>query len=518
MLIPVGGAAVDMVTTHSFSVTASPTAIALEHLLVVGKYVGELALLSPELASRIQFGWAISIHIVFAALSVGLAPFLVYFVFQEIRTGRKRYARLRIFWTKVFALGFIMGTVTGIPMSFMFGTNWAAFSTAAGEMIGGPLSFETKMAFFLEAVFLGVLLFGRERVSDRFYALSAVLVAVGAWLSAFWIIVVNSWMQTPRGYEMIVENGLPIARLTDPAAAFLNPRLPWMYFHMQGSAVLAVTLLIAGIASYFVWRNHTGEKSFNRESEVWKTALRVAVVVLLVTAMFQAVQGDLYGRHVSDTQPMKFAAMEAHYDTGPADLHVVAIPTDLEAITDPRADNLFTISIPYLASFLASGGDPFAEVTGINDFDYEPPPVAWVFWAFRVMVGLGFWFLLLGLWGTYRLWRGGLFEDDRYLKALMLSSPLGFVALIAGWYVAEIGRQPWLIQDELTTAEGVSPTLGSTEATITLVGFVIGYVLLFGVFLYVFRRIVEDEAERVRTDDVSDSHETPDIPEVTVDD
>ena len=510
MLLPDRGTVVDLLTSLSTSPATGSTPSAIELLLLVGDYVVVLGMLSPELASRIQFGWAITIHIVFAALSVGLAPFLVYFVFQEIRTGRERYARLRIFWTKVFALGFIMGTVTGIPMSFMFGTNFAAFSTAAGEMIGGPLSFEAKMAFFLEAVFLGVLLFGRERVSDRLYALSAVLVAVGAWLSAFWIIVVNSWMQTPRGYEIVVEEGLPIAQLTDPVAAFLNPRLPWMYLHMQGSAVLAVTLLIAGIAAYFVWRN--------RESEIWSTALRVAIVVLLVTAMFQAVQGDLYGRHVADTQPMKFAAMEAHYETGPADLHIIAIPTDFDAITDPRADNLFTISIPYLASFLASGGDPFAEVTGINDFDYEPPPVAWIFWAFRIMVGLGFWFLLLGLWGVYRLWRGGLLEDDRYLKALMLSTPLGFVALITGWYVAEIGRQPWIIQDELTTAEGVSPTLGSTEATLTLVAFVIGYLLLFGVFLYVFKRILEREAERHRTGSERDERKTPEIPEVTGDD
>ena len=510
MLLPVQGTVVDLLASQSTSSATGSTPSAIELLLLVSDYVAVLGLLSPELASRIQFGWAITIHIVFAALSVGLAPFLVYFVVQEIRTGRERYARLRIFWTKVFALGFIMGTVTGIPMSFMFGTNFAAFSTAAGEMIGGPLSFEAKMAFFLEAVFLGVLLFGRERVSDRFYALSAVLVAVGAWLSAFWIIVVNSWMQTPRGYEIIVENGFPIARLTDPVAAFLNPRLPWMYLHMQGSALLAVALLIAGIAAYFVWRN--------RDSEVWSTALRVAIVVLMVTAMFQVVQGDLYGRHVADTQPMKFAAMEAHYETGAADLHVVAIPTDVDAITDPRADNLFTISIPYLASFLASGGDPFAEVTGINDFDYEPPPIAWVFWAFRVMVGLGFWFLLLGFWGTYRLWRGGLLEDDRYLKALMLSTPLGFVALIAGWYVAEIGRQPWIIQDELTTAEGVSPTLGSAEVTLTLVAFVIGYLLLFGVFLYVSRRILEEEAEREFTDREPDKRETPETPGVTGDD
>ncbi|WP_172636017.1 cytochrome ubiquinol oxidase subunit I [Natronobacterium gregoryi] len=480
----------------------------VELLTTATAELAPLLALSPELASRIQFGWAITIHIIFAALSVGLAPFLVYFTVQEVRTGKRRYARLRKFWTKIFAVGFIMGTVTGIPMGFMFGTNFGAFSTTAGELIGGPLSFEAKMAFFLEAVFLGVLLFGRERVSDRFYALSSVMVALGAWLSAFWILVVNSWMQTPRGHEVVMEDGIPIAQLTDPLAAFFNPRFPWMYVHMQNAAVISVTLLIVGLAAYFVWKN--------RDSKVWKTALRAGLVVLLLTSAFQAIHGDMYGRHVAETQPHKFAAMEAHYETGQADLHLIALPTELESLTDPRADNLYTISIPHLASFLASGGDPTAEVTGLNDFEYESPPVAWVFWSFRIMVGLGFWFIALGAWGTYRAWRGGLADDDRLLKALMLSSPLGFVALITGWYVAEIGRQPWIIQDVLTTAEGVSPPLSGTEATLTLVAFVIGYILLFGVFLYVFGRIVDEEAQRHEVDSEEDDH--PDAPEVTADD
>ena len=466
-----------------------------------------LGFLSPELASRAQFGWAITIHIIFATLSVGLAPFLVYFVVKEVRTGKERYVRLRKFWTKIFAVGFIMGTVTGIPMSFLFGMNFASFSEAAGELIGGPLTFEAQMAFFLEAVFLGVLLFGRERVSDLVYVFSSLMVAVGAWLSAFWILVVNSWMQTPQGHEMVGSDP-PIAELTDPVAAFFTPRLPWMYAHMQLAAVLTVALLIAGLAAYFVWKNG--------DSDTWNKALKVAVAVILVTSMAQVVQGDLYGGHVEQTQPQKFAAMEAHYETGPADLHIIAIPTELESFTDPRADNLYTISIPYLASFLASGGDPSAEITGLNDFEYESPPVAWVFWSFRVMVGLGFWFLILGLWGGYRLWRGGLSDDDRYLKALMVSSPLGFVAVITGWYVAEIGRQPWIIQDELTTAEGVSPALGSTEATATLIAFIVGYLLLMGVFLYVLKRLISEEADRHETP--VEDRESPEQPGVTADD
>lgn len=447
-------------------------------------------MLDPVIAGRAQFAIATTIHIVFASLSIGLGPFLVYFVLQEIRTGKQRYIRLRKFFTKVFAVGFVMGTVTGIPLGFMFGTNFATFSTMAGEMIGGPLSFETKMAFFLEAVFLGVLLFGREKVSEWFYALSAFLVAAGAWFSAFWILVVNSWMQTPRGFELVDRGGTEVAKLVDPLAAFFNPRFPWMFVHMQNAALISVTLLVAGIAAYFVWQN--------RDSEVWSTALKVAVVVLFITATVQVIHGDMYGRHVAETQPQKFAAMEAHYETERgADLHIIALPTNLESMTDPRSENLFKISIPHLASFLASGGDPTAEVTGLNDFEYESPPVALVFWSFRVMVALGFWFVLLGAWGSYRLWKGQLSEDDRLLQALMVSTPLGFVALNMGWYVTEIGRQPWIIQDVLTTSEGATIGLSSGAATLSLVGVAVGYTAVMALFIYIVRRYIRAEREHV---------------------
>lgn len=468
-------------------------------------------MLDPVVAGRAQFAVALTIHIVFASLSVGLGPFLVYYVVQEVRTGEQRYARLREFFTKVFALGFIMGTVTGIPLGFMFGTNFATFSAVAGELIGGPLSFEAKMAFFLEAVFLGVLLFGRDRVSEWFYAMSAVLVTLGAWLSAFWILVANSWMQTPRGYELVERGGTTVVELTDPLAAFFNPRFPWLFVHMQNAAVISVTLLIAGIAAYFVYHN--------RDSEVWNTALRAAVVVLLVTSVFQVIHGDLYARHVADTQPHKFAAMEAQYETTEgADLHIVAIPTSLDALTDPRAENLFTVSIPYLASFLASGGDPFAEVTGVNDFDYEPPPVALVFWSFRVMVGLGFWFVALGLWGGYRLLRGNLRDADRYLKALMISSPLGFVALITGWYVTELGRQPWIIQDVLQTSEGATIGLTSTEATLSLLGIAAFYVAALALFCYLVRRYVRSERDRLATREEKETERDADADQAVVTD
>jgi len=452
--------------------------------------VGSLPLgfLPPELASRAQFGWTISVHILFAALSIGLAPFIIYFTWKAVRTGSEPYERLHSFWLKVFAVGFVMGTVTGIPMSFQFGTNFPGFSEVAGEMIGGPLAFEAKMAFFLEAVFLGVLLFGRERVGDLTYVASSVLVGFGAWLSGFWILVVNAWMQTPRGYEMVSRNGMEVAKLTDPVAAFFNPRMGWMYVHMVNAAVVSVALFVGGIAAYIVWKR--------RESTAWNTALKLAVVLLLVTAPLQAIHGDAYARHVEDTQPQKFAAMEGHYESGEADLHLIAIPTSPDSITDPRADNLFTVSIPGLASFLASGGDFGADVTGLDEYQ-ENPPVALVFWSFRIMVGLGFLFIALALWGGWLTYRGRVAENERYLKSMMAATPLGFGALLTGWYVTEIGRQPWVIQDVLKTSEAASPTLGSAEATATLALFVVVYLGLILAALSVLKWLIAAELRSI---------------------
>ncbi|SNZ04737.1 cytochrome bd-I ubiquinol oxidase subunit 1 apoprotein [Natronoarchaeum philippinense] len=464
-------------------------------------------LLSAEFASRVQFGWTISVHILFASLSIGLAPFIIYFTWKDVRTGDPQYARLREFWVKLFGIGFVMGTVTGIPMSFQFGTNFPVFAEAAGEMIGGPLAFEAKMAFFLEAVFLGVLLFGRERVSDRTFVLSSVLTGVGAWLSGFWILVVNAWMQTPQGFELVERNGMQIAQLTDPVAAFLTPRLPWMYVHMINASVISVTLLVAGVSAYFVWRK--------RNSEAWNTALRAAVVLLLLTAPLQAIHGDAYGRHVADTQEQKFAAMEAHYDTGQADLHLIAIPKSVDSLTDPRTDNLWTISLPAMGSFLASGGDFSEEVVGLHEYD-DNPPVALVFWSFRFMVGLGFLFIGLALWGGNLLRKGRLSESDRYLRAMILATPLGFAALLTGWYVTEIGRQPWVIQGVLKTNDAVSTTLTAGEATGTLVAFVALYIVLLTAFGFAFKWLIEGELVRMGVREESDTTR-PQLPLVSSD-
>ncbi len=449
-------------------------------------------MLDPVIASRLQFAITTIVHIIFPVMSMGLAPFLIYFTWKEVRTGEALYVRLRSFWTKIFAISFVVGTVTGIVLEFEFGTNFAVFATAAGELFGGPLATEGLMAFMLEATFLGIFVFGRERVSDRLFFLSSVFVGLGTWLSAVWILVANSWMQTPRGYEMATTNGQPIISLVDPIAAYANPRFPWMFVHMQNAAVLSVALFMAGVAAFHIYRYHhlkVVDKG-NLDMRFWRATLKIALVALLLTAPFQVIHGDAYGRHVYETQPQKFAAMEAVWETDSyVPEYIIAVPTNPSQILDPRAKEIFGIGIPGGASWLASGGDPQAEIKGLNEFEGSPP-VAIVFWSFRLMVALGFWFVLLAFWAGYRWWKGQLFEDDLLHKSLMASSLLGIVGVEVGWIVTEVGRQPWVIQGLLRTSEGVSQNITGLEATATLVGFVGVYAVLLGLYSYVVFRII----------------------------
>ncbi|MFC4247897.1 cytochrome ubiquinol oxidase subunit I [Natribaculum luteum] len=447
-------------------------------------------MLDPVIASRLQFAVTTIVHIIFPVMSMGLAPFLIYFTWKEIRTGKPIYEQLRRFWTRIFAISFVVGTVTGIVLEFEFGTNFGVFSTSAGELFGGPLAFEGMMAFMLEATFLGVFVFGRERVSDALFFVSSVAVGVGTWLSAVWILIANSWMQTPRGYELVTENGDQVVRLVDPMAAYFNPRFFWMYVHMQNSALESVALFMAGVGAYYVFRHHVWGYQVENVG-FWETTLKIALVALIITAPLQVIHGDFYARHVFETQPQKFAAMEAVWETESyVPEYIVAFPTSVQDLLDPRAKEIFGIGIPGGASWLASGGDPQATIQGLEEFEGPQPPVAIVFWAFRMMVGLGFWFIVLAFWGGYRWWRGELFQDDLLHKALMASSLLGIVAVHLGWITTEVGRQPWIIQDVMKTSEGVSTGLTGAEATATLVGFVVVYTGLLVLYTYVVVRII----------------------------
>ncbi|MFB6135389.1 MAG: cytochrome ubiquinol oxidase subunit I [Halobacteriaceae archaeon] len=449
-------------------------------------------MVDPVLASRLQFALTTVVHIVFPVMSMGLAPFLVYFTWKEIRSSEPVYEQLRRFWTRIFAVSFVVGTVTGIVLEFEFGTNFAAFSTVVGELFGGPLALEGLMAFMLEATFLGIFVFGRERVGNALYLVSAVAVGAGTWLSAVWILVANSWMQTPRGFELVATGGRETVALVDPVAAYLNPRFPFVFVHMQNAAVESVALVMAGLGAYFVFRHHVRGADVEHV-DFWETTLKVGLVALLLTAPFQVFHGDLYARHVYESQPQKFAAMEAVWETDSyVPEYIVAFPTSVQDVLDPRAKDVFGVGIPGGASWLASGGDPQATIRGLEEFEGPQPPVAVVFWAFRVMVALGFWFVLAAFWGGYRWWRGELLEDDLLHKALMASTPLGVLAVELGWVVTEVGRQPWLVQGVLKTAAGVSPGLSGAEATATLVGFAAVYLGLLALYGYVVARIVRE--------------------------
>ncbi|MCT9094548.1 cytochrome ubiquinol oxidase subunit I [Haloarchaeobius sp. HME9146] len=470
-------------------------------------------MVDPVLASRLQFALTTIVHIIFPVMSMGLAPFLVYFTWKSIRSDDRLWEQQRRFWTKIFALSFVVGTVTGLVLEFEFGTNFAAFATTAGELFGGPLAVEGMMAFFLEATFLGVFVFGREKVGDVLYMVSAIAVAAGTWLSAVWILIANSWMQTPRGFELVQQSGQPIVTLVDPWAAYLNPRFPWMFVHMQSAAVISVALFMLGVAGFHVWRD--------RDTRFWRVTMKLALVMLLLMAPFQVVHGDSYARHVAETQPQKFAAMEAQYETeAPAALHVIAIPTEPSAFTDPRAENLWTLDIPALASILASGGDPTYQVTGLSEFE-ENPPVAVVFWSFRLMVLFGLWFVLLAMWGALRWRQGRLYEDTRLHQAMVGSSVLGIATTELGWMVTEVGRQPWVIQGVLKTEDGVSPGLTGFEATLTLVGFALVYTGLLALYSYVILRIIREGPPEVGVEgDEPRPSDRPEVPvsEVTADD
>jgi cytochrome d ubiquinol oxidase subunit I len=278
-----------------------------------------------------------------------------------------------------------------------------------------------------------------------------------------------------------------------------------MFVHMQNAAVLSVALFMAGVAAFYVFRDHVRDGDVD-DGEFWETTLKVALVVLVVTAPLQVLHGDAYARHVYETQPQKFAAMEAVWETDSyVPEYIVAFPTSLSGLTDPRAKELFGIGIPGGASWLASGGDPEATIRGLNSFETESPPVAIVFWAFRLMVAFGFWFVLLAFWGAYRWRRGELFEDDLLHKALMASAPLGVLAVELGWIVTEVGRQPWVVQGVLKTSAGVSPGLSGAEATTTLVGFAGVYLGLLTLYGYVVTRIVRAGPPSVEGDATADA-------------
>ncbi|HBD19082.1 MAG TPA: cytochrome ubiquinol oxidase subunit I [Arenimonas sp.] len=395
--------------------------------------------LDPALLARIQFAANISFHILFPTITIALGWFLLFFKLRFLRTGQQHWMDAYYFWVKVFALTFAMGVVSGITMSFQFGTNWPGFMETVGNIAGPLLAYEVLTAFFLEASFLGIMLFGRKRVGERMHTLATVLVAGGTTFSAFWILALNSWMQTPAGFEMV--NGQ--AHATDWWAVIFNPSFPYRFFHMLLASGLTAAFLVAGLSAYRWLRgDHGGDV---------RGAMRAGVLVAAVLIPVQIFLGDLHGLNTLEHQPAKVAAMEGVWqDERGAPALVFALPNEETRRND------YAIGIPKLASLILTH-DPDGEIKGLDSFPGEHPPVAPVFWGFRVMVGVGTLMLLVSWWTAWRLRRGG--EPTTWqARALLAMTFSGWVATLAGWYVTEIGRQPWLVTGVLRTVDAISAT------------------------------------------------------------
>lgn len=424
------------------------------------------------LLSRIQFGFTVGFHILFPTLTIGLAWFLVFFEARWRRTRQAHWLELYRFWVKIFALTFGMGVVSGLVLSYQFGTNFSRFSQLAGPVMGPLLSVEVLTAFFVEAGFLGVMLFGWDKVGPRLHFLASLLVAIGTTNSAFWILSANSFMHTPQGAAFV--DGVLIPH--DWWAVVFNPSFPYRLLHMLLASALTSALVIAGGSAWCLYHGFYPEASLS--------ALKTAIALLAIAAPTQIVAGDMHGLNVREHQPMKVAAMEALWETTRGAPLVAFAWPDQEAQT-----NRFAIEIPRLASLILTH-ELDGEVRGLNEVPRaQQPPVMPVFFGFRLMVGLGFVFVLLAVGGLWAWRRGRLDEARRLQQVFMLATPLGFVATLAGWIVAETGRQPWLVHGMIRTADAVSP-IPAASVAVSLALFVLVYGLLFAAYLYFVLKLV----------------------------
>jgi len=417
------------------------------------------------LLSRLQFAANITFHILFPTITIGLAWVLLFFKLRYNRTGDTKWMGAYKFWVKIFALSFALGVVSGITMSFQFGTNWPGYMTTVGNIAGPLLGYEVLTAFFLEASFLGIMLFGTQRVSNRIHTLATFLVAFGTSLSAFWIIALNSWMHTPAGFEVIDGK----AFVTSWFDVIFNPSMPYRLAHVLLGSGLTVAFLIAGLSAYRLRRG-------NDVPEV-RAALKTAIVVAALLIPVQILVGDMHGLNTLEHQPAKIAAMEGVWHTEKG------APLLLFALPDKQAqENKLAVGVPKLASLILTHHAD-GEIKGLSSFE-KHPPVAPLFFGFRIMVGVGVLMLLISWLGVWQLWRKKDFSS-LYTRALVVMTFSGWVAVVAGWYVTEIGRQPYLVQGVLTTAQAVTQVPGSFVG-ITFAA----YLLLYAVLIVAYVKVV----------------------------
>lgn len=427
--------------------------------------------------ARIQFAANISFHILFPTITIAMGWLLLFFKLRHNATGDQRWSALYQFWVKIFALSFALGVVSGITMSFQFGTNWPGYMERVGNIAGPLLAYEVLTAFFMEATFLAVMLFGQGRVSNRVHTAATALVCIGTTLSAFWILALNSWMQTPTGFEL--REG--VAHATDWWAIVFNPSMPYRLAHMLLASGLTAAFLVAGLSAYRLLRGNARADA--------ALGLKVGVYLAAVLIPVQIFVGDLHGLNTLKHQPAKVAAMEGLWETGRG------VPLLLFALPDQAArENRYELAIPRLASLILTH-DLDGEIRGLNEFKGEHPRVAPVFWAFRIMVGVGLLMLAVSFLAALSLLRGRSLHP-LLLRGLVAMSFSGWLALLAGWYTTEIGRQPWLVQGVLKTAEAAAPNVGAGLIWTSLAMYLALYLLLITAYIsvvfYLARKVDSD--------------------------
>ena len=435
-----------------------------------------------ELA-RIQFAFTVSFHIIFPAISIGLASFLAILEWRWLRSRNPIYQDLFKFWVKIFAVAFAMGVVSGIVMSYQFGTNWSEFSRIAGSVTGPLLAYEVLTAFFLEAGFLGIMLFGWGRVGPKAHFFSTLMVAIGTCISMFWILSANSWMQTPQGFS--IENGILVPQ--DWWAIVFNPSFLYRLAHMAIAAFLVSALLVAATAAWHLLKG--------RRDALVKTSFSMALWLLLILTPLQVLVGDLHGLNTLQHQPAKLAAMEGHWNTN----HEKGMPLYLFGIPDMQAEETkYVLAIPNLGSVILTHSLD-GTVTGLKEFAPENRPNSTiVFWSFRIMVGLGVLMLILALWGLWLRKRQRLYEHRRFQRFALWMGPSGFIALLAGWFTTEVGRQPWVVYGVLRTEDALSP-VSAEQVGLSLMIFVLVYFVVFGMGIYYMLRLMHKGPELIHS-------------------
>lgn len=442
-------------------------------------------MMDAVLLARIQFAFTVSFHIIFPAFTIGLASFLAMLEFLWLKTGNNRYQEIYKFWMKIFAVAFGMGVVSGVVMSYQFGTNWSIFSDKIANVLGPLLGYEVLTAFFLEASFLGIMLFGWGRVSNKMHFFATCVVAIGTLISAFWILSANSWMQTPQGFEIGSDGRLfP----TNWLEVIFNPSFPYRLFHMITAAYLTTAFVVGGVAALYLIQNRYQEQA--------KIMLIMSMLIAVFVAPLQLIIGHEHGKNTMEYQPVKVAAIEGNWE------HSKNAPLYLFGIPDQKMQKVkYPVAIPGGASWVLTG-DVEGEIPNLNSFAPEDhPPIFIVFWSFRIMVGIGLLMIALGWFSLFLYFRGKIWSNKILHYCWILMSPSGFIAILAGWFVTEVGRQPWVAYNVIRTVQGVSPAITTAQVAWSLLAFVIMYIFVFGAGVYYITKLIKQGISVIEDDE-----------------